>query len=269
MPIPTINSDTDIVAVGNRARNPGSFNINSFMSDISARGVLRTHSFMVNIVPPVPLRDRWTDARNILIRCEGASLPAANFQMAELFRHGYGAQESSPHNIQFEPVNLTFLLDGKSEIYSFWYEWLNAIMNFNRSSGLNTPDRYGKDPYEMSYKDDYATEIKILIYNENADAVIQSTLTEAFPLGMPEVPLNWNNTNEVMRINIPISYRDYFTQTTFSDTSRNVSNFLSSTIPSNQMNKNSIRDSFALLGFNALSSRTSKLDNILADILLN
>lgn len=250
------------------SNSPGSFNINTFISDIRNRGVVKSHSFMVNIIPPKVIRNQWSDSRNILIRCEGASLPAVNFQMGELFRHGYGGVESMPHNVQFEPINLMFLLDGNAEIYTFWYKWMNGILNFNRSSGLNTPDENNKRPYEMAYKDDYATEIKILIYNEAADAIIQATLNDAFPIGIPDIPLNWSSTNELIKINIPISYRDFYAQTTFADSARNVSTFLSSTLPNNQLNKNSIRDNFSTLGFGAPGKLTSKLDRLVADILL-
>lgn len=264
------NDPNTIVVVGARPKpqSSGSFNINTFIADIRQRGVVKTHSFMVNIVPPKVLQSKWNDTRNILIRCEGAALPASNFMMAELYRHGYGPQETSPHNIQFEPVNLTFLIDSNAEIYAFWYQWMNAIMNFNRANGLNSTDDQGKRAYEMAYKDDFATEIKVLIYNEDADAVIQATMLMAFPMGIPEAPVNWNNTNELLKINIPISYRDYFVQTAFSDVSKNASSLIPSILPTSQMNKNSVQDSYRALGFTPNNPNANRFDQLIADIQL-
>lgn len=263
----------EIVDIGQKkvfpkAKDPGSFNINSFMSDIRNRGILKTNSFMVNIVPPRILRDKWPSTRNILIRCESAALPGVNFQMGELYRHGFGPQESSPHNIQFEPTNLTFLLDSQAEIYTFWYTWMNCIMNFNRSKGINTVDEYGKYPYEMGYKEDYSTEIKILMYNEAADNILQTTLLKAYPMGINEVSLNWASQDEPAKINIPISYRDFFTQTSTVDVNF-IQDFISPTIPSQHTGANLIKDELKLIGAKLLNRRNSKLDRIISDILLS
>ncbi len=260
------DSQIEVVGVAqNKPKTTGSFNISNFIADIRTRGVVRSHSFMVNIVPPKILQDKWSDTRNILIRCDSATLPAANFQMGELYRHGYGPQESSPHNVQFEPVNLTYILDAQAEIYTFWYTWMNGIMNFNRSKNFNTADAKGKLPYEMAYKDDYATEIKILVYNESADAIIQTSLLEAFPMGLPEINLNWSSTDEIIRQNIPISYRDYYSQTVTPSVS-DVGDLLSSAYPNVLPSK--LKDSYRLLGMNLQQAATNKLDKLISDIFM-
>jgi hypothetical protein len=104
------------------------------------------------------------------------------------------------------------------------------------------------------------------MYNESADAILQTTLMNAYPMGIPESALNWASTNELVRLNIPISYLDFHTQTSFSDLSRNVNSFLLDTLPINQINKNSVKDSFRLIGQSIL--KNSKLDRLVADILL-
>lgn len=249
-----------------KPKTPGSFSINTFISDIRSRGVVKTNSFMVNIVPPKILRDRWSDTRNILIRCDSASLPAVNFQMAELYRYGFGPQESNPHNIQFEPVNLTFLMDAKAEIYSFWYSWVNGIMNFNRQNGLNSKDKAGKNVYELAYKRDFSTEIKVLVYNEVADNIIQASMLEAYPMGIQDIGFNWMNTDDVVRMNVPITYRDFYSQMA-SPTQQEVFTFLSDTVPTENYNKSYLKDTFKTIGFDLLDRASSKLDRLISDII--
>lgn len=265
---PVGDAPEEIVSAGIRAKQTSGFNINSFISDIRVRGVVRSHSFMVNIVPPKILRDIWSDTRNILIRCDSASLPSVNFQMNDIFRHGYGPQETSPHSVQFEPINLTFILDSEAELYNFWYTWVNRIMNFNRAKGLNSPNELGAHPYELSYKDDFATEIKILVYNETADTIIQASMEMAFPMGLSEVSLNWTATDDIIRLNIPISYRDFYAQTLNTRASEGVFDFLSNTYNSNSLNTGNILDQFNLFGLRTNTGQTSKLDRLLSDILL-
>lgn len=252
----------------NSSTNPGAFNINTFMSDIRTRGVVRSNAFMVNIVPPKILRSKWPTGKNLIIRCDSASLPAVNLQMGELFRHGFGAQESSPHNVQFEPVNLSFILDMAGEVYNFWYSWMNGIMNFNRSKGLNTKDEYGKLPYEMAYKDDYASEIKVIMYNEASDTILQSTMTKAFPMGINDTPLSWGNTDDIVRLNIPISYRDFYTNVAQQSTADNLHSLLSETVPNQSFDKNGIKDQFSIFGLNSPLLKTSKLDTLITEVLL-
>lgn len=245
-------------------RSPASgFNLNSFMSDIRTRGIIKSNSFMVSITPPKLLKAQWSDARRIIIRCDSASLPSVNWQMNEHHRHGYGPQESSPHNVQFEPTNLTFILDAQGEIYNFWQSWMNAIMNFDRSQGLNGKDTWGKQPYEHAYKDDYSADLKVLVYDEAANAAVQVTMLKAFPMGISEVNFNWSGGDDVTHLNIPISYRDYFTQTAkVTDLSSTLRTFFD--FSSNANLSPSIQASYPILG--TPTARSSILDSILADI---
>lgn len=246
----------------------GAFNVNSFMTDIRSRGIVRSHSFMINIIPPKIMRDLWPDTRSIIIRCDSASLPTVNFQMNEIFRHGYGPQETSPHNVQFEPINLTFIVDGWGEVYKFWYTWMNRIMNFNRSRGLNIGDELGRMPYEMSYKDDYSTEMRVLVYNEYTDNIIQATMLRAFPMGISDVTLNWSSTDDIVRLNVPISYKDFYAEVEGGHSSQGVFDFLSNTINGNSLNIRSVLDQLNIFGFKNNYGPTTKLDRIISDILL-
>jgi hypothetical protein len=201
------------------ASTTSGFNLNSFMTDIRTRGVVRPHSFLVVIDPPFALLSKNYSAsymKRIVIRCEAASLPSMALTTQEFMRYGYGSLETIPYNVSFEPVNLSFILDSQAEIYSFWYRWLNSIVNFNFSGGIGGTIEYGNvnmKAYEVGYKANYASKIHILLYNEESKNIIEVTLHQAFPSALSEVSLNWESNNEIVKLNVPISYRDFSVST--------------------------------------------------------
>lgn len=187
------------------------FNINDFTSDIRTRGIVRTNSFLAYIVPPVGLQAKYKDTKNFIIRCDSASIPSASFLNYELFRYGYGIQESAPYSVQFEPINLSFIMDSQAEIYTFFYRWMNIIVNYNTRNNLNSPTKHL--PYEVGYKSDYKSTVRVVVYNEKAQNIIEITLYDAFPMSISEIQMNWAAENEIVKINVPMYYRDFSIQT--------------------------------------------------------
>lgn len=190
------------------------FDIDAFASDIRTRGVVRTHSFLAIVYPPKILQGLYTDPalRRMIIRCEAASLPSMSFMTRDFYRAGYGSSEAIAYNTNFEPVNFTFLVDAQAEVYTFFYNWMNCIVNFNVSAGFGTSNTIGGKAlkaYEVGYKDDYVTKMLILMYNEARDQIIEVTLHDAFPMSISEVGLSWGQTDELMKINVPVKYRDF------------------------------------------------------------
>lgn len=189
------------------------FNISNFTSDINTRGIVRSNSFLAYIVPPEGLKKEYKDTKNFIIRCDSASIPSASFLNHELYRYGYGVQESAPYSVQFEPINLSFIMDSQAEIYAFFYKWMNTIINYNTSEKSINSVSNGHRAYEVGYKTNYATLVKVAVYNEKAQDIINIELNDAFPTSISEIPLNWSDDNQIVRINVPMYYRDFTIKT--------------------------------------------------------
>jgi hypothetical protein len=65
---------------------------------------------------------------------------------------------------------------------------------------------------ELAYKDDYAVDIKISVFKENTEEVIKIVLRQAFPTDIGDIQLNWNDTNDYMRIPVSFTYTDWYTE---------------------------------------------------------
>jgi hypothetical protein len=74
----------------------------------------------------------------------------------------------------------------------------------------NYKDYSGHRSYELAYKDDYAVDIRISVFKENTEEVIKIVLRQAFPTDIGDIQLNWNDTNDYMRIPVSFTYTDWY-----------------------------------------------------------
>lgn len=196
------------------------FNITDFRSSINTRGVLKSNKYLVEFGIPTYLRNRYgTDDQSLMsLRCESVSIPGFDFLSADgPPRMGYGAIEKHPYVPGFTGLNLTFLLDSKSKIYNFFFDWAMSIVNFNGRGGTNFSRDDGWSAYEVGYKVFYKTDLKIMIYDgvksEKSNSVagneiLKLNIFDAFPMGMPSVPLAWDSP-DLIRLSIPFTFTDF------------------------------------------------------------
>ena len=96
-------------------------------------------------------------------------------------------------------------------MWDFWYNWINAIFNFNGQEP-NSNNIFGgtRIPnYIVEYKDEYSTNMMIVIYGESGETIKTINLYEAFPSSMREVQLAWNDNMNLMRLALTITYSGY------------------------------------------------------------
>jgi len=64
-------------------------------------------------------------------------------------------------------------------------------------------------PFEVNYKNQYATDILITTVDENNNDIINVRLTKAFPVFMGDISLGWNDTDSIARLPITFSYYNW------------------------------------------------------------
>lgn len=195
------------------------FNISNFRSSVNNKGVLKSNKYIVQFTAPIYLIGRYPSTELMSLRCETVSIPGFDFLSADgPPRMGYGAIEKHPYVPGFGGMSLTFLMDSKSMIYKFFYDWTMSIVNFDGRGGKNyrNNDRIWQ-AYEVGYKDNYKTDLKISVYDgskkEGSSSVAGNEILSieafsAFPLGLPSIPLAWESS-ELIRLTVPFSYTDF------------------------------------------------------------
>ena len=199
------------------------FDINEFKSKVfSEGGMLKGNRFLVRIPPPnfyynstaigadggivVSSQSNAGDASKtssiIEYFAESCNLPGITLQTTDIRRQGVGNLEKTPWGASFTDLDMVFRVDQKSQIWSFFKSWVERIYSFDISSGVNL--------HELEYKDDFTTTVSVFVYAENFpdQPVLTVDFQDAFPLSMPDIPLNWGSS-DFIRMPIRFNYRSW------------------------------------------------------------
>ena len=194
------------------------FSISEFSANINKYGTLKNNKYEVifgapNIMrsgvvgggPDAPSRATEINLVQIMLRAEDVQIPGINLELATVNRYGIGLKQRFPTNITLpETISMTFIETEKSDMHHFFYEWLNEIFNiqFNGDS---------RGIYLTRYKEEYMTDIVILVYNEGDKELIIANkviLREAFPTQISEIRLGWADNNTLMKIKVNFTFSD-------------------------------------------------------------
>lgn len=188
------------------------------MGEINKRGVMKTNLFNVMIAMPTCMKKitRSKDRQEVLsLRCSGASIPGVGIRGTNLQRQGYGLQEMVATEAILTDVNLEFILDQKL-VADFFEEWTLGIVDYSRLKSMSYVTSTsndgmlssGRKPYFANYKDNYSTTILINIFDEAAERIKTVELTEAFPVRLSSIDLNWNDRDKLAKLVVTFNYRD-------------------------------------------------------------
>lgn len=188
------------------------FSLSTFLTEINTKAVLDTsrHLMMFTLPKGLLTTHDANAVRQIVLRCEASSLPGISFaESEEIRRYGVGPTEKHPYLPIFGAISTSYIVDGEGFIHSFFYDWMSYMVGFDSSQGMTHTNAFGNNPYEVAYKDDYASTASVLMYNEKNDKIIEVKLNSAYPIAINAVPLNWSNTEQVMRLDVTWDYRDW------------------------------------------------------------
>ena len=179
----------------------------NFLSEIRQSGVARTNMFDVVITPPKIALSNSSTAQKISLFAEGAALPGRTIQQQEFARYGYGPHEKFPYSAQFQDYTLQFIGDGRGEIYKFFYNWMNGIVrnDYRIETYGSQVDKGGKSAFEVEYRENYAVDINLNVYNEQNETIFTVSLTNAFPIQVPDVNLSWGDSS-MMQFSVTFAY---------------------------------------------------------------
>jgi len=147
-------------------------------------------------------------ASKLSLYAEGSVLPGIFLQTGDLKRFGYGPNEKYPYSLQTNAISLNFFGDGQGIVYKFFYNWIQSIVrgDLEITGTLSNLSNNGLAPYEVEFKENYATTIRLFLYTEQGDEILQYELLEAFPVRIPDVPVAWSNENSIMQFAVDFEF---------------------------------------------------------------
>jgi hypothetical protein len=197
------------------------FNINAFKFDIETYSYMKTNTFEVFVFTPPVLRNfelsnagspvsLFSVNRHLKMRIEQVALPGMSLQSTDVRRYGVGTVQKMPVGAQtYGDITFSILLDGYGEIYEFWETWLRAIYEYsgtNQSPAGNVGNAF--PTYVSEYKDQFSTDMQIVIYDQFGNTIQKITLKEAFPTNMKDIQLAWSSEG-LMRLQVGVSYTEH------------------------------------------------------------
>lgn len=194
---------------------PMGFNIGDFRSSIRSKGILRTHSFMAVINLPLFMNISAYDPADLTLRCESTNLPSRSIETYDgILRYGYGAPERMAYGAIFNDLVVTFIVDKSASQFRFFNDWMDMIYNTNTQNGIFSPSPLdGSMPFQVEYKERYATTVNLFLYNEDTNKVMEMVFHEVFPTLLHDTNVSWEDNNNIVRLAVTLSYRNYFTRT--------------------------------------------------------
>jgi hypothetical protein len=151
--------------------------------------------------------------------CNSADIPGVGLATRNIVRYGYGASEKKPVFPVFNDVWMQFLNDSGSINLSFFQTWLTSICQsqfFSTIEGSPRPiqafqgQKNNTDVYELTYKEDYAVDAQLRLYDAHDQEKYIIVMRDFFPVLIPETKLSWDNVNSVFQLVVMFSYTDWY-----------------------------------------------------------
>lgn len=185
------------------------FDIKKFRSSFTDYEPASPANYEINVIRP-SIAIRQSDGSLVTLdtavedslqfRCISCSLPGRILNVAE--RNTYGPVRKIATSSLYSDVTFSFIVsDNKSELKYFTL-WHNFIINNTTISNLI-------QTHDVRYYDDYVGELTISHFDKMNIEKFRIRLNEAYPISVEEIPLSWDNTNEFIRVNVTMAYRNW------------------------------------------------------------
>lgn len=207
---------------------PG-FNVETFKSEISKRnGFLTPSRFLMTFVPPAILSGRTPQrtvngtivggernpsiGRSLEYWCESVMIPGYQFMQGDTRRWTYGPLEKRPFAPNTVSLQTVFLSDGNGDMLKFFNMWMNNIIPHYVQGAFtgSVSGAAGMAPYEVRYKQEYATDLHIYVFRQNGDQVLHYVVKEAFPSHVLDTPMSWDAQNQNLKFSVIFDYLEWY-----------------------------------------------------------
>jgi hypothetical protein len=189
-----------------------SFNIQQFNSKVKKYGLAKNNLFIVEIGIPPAVRAELRDIpviNDIRFFCRNVTLPEMDLITTDIQPQGFGALQRRPQAMNFPILPAIFMMDSEFGVMKFFHRWTQAIINYDTSSG-NRGVVNNQLPFEMGYKKEYETTMKITVYSYGGGGgknnVYEYTFGGVYPVNVGNVAEDWESSADIMVLPVGFTY---------------------------------------------------------------
>jgi hypothetical protein len=137
---------------------------------------------------------------NMKYRCITCSIPGKMLTTVE--RNTYGPSRKIATSALYQDVQFGFIVSDDATELNYFHNWLNLISNNVEVDGVLVND--------VAYYDDYVADTFITQYNKFGEITRKIKLEESYPINIAEVPMGWEMSNDIMKVDITMAYRNWY-----------------------------------------------------------
>ena len=166
-------------------------NISNFISEIGKGGLSRANRYSIEMNLPKSVKYGEYDYKKMLLLCESAQLPGLNINTAQI--RTVGEIREMPYEFNYDPVQLSFYVDGDMIIKGIFDEWAKSIQN--------------NDTRTFNYYKDYTSAVVSIYVEDLTDKrkyVVE--LYEVYPKNVSAVQLGYDQ-KDVMKMTVSLAYK--------------------------------------------------------------
>jgi hypothetical protein len=191
--------------------------LTDFLADIKVRGTVKSARFDLivkeKLAVDLPLKtpglvNSFSQSNPLTIRCENVHIPGIQILTQEYKTYGGLPPVSVPTSRVYDPIQCTFLVSRSFVEKQYFENWMHQITDFTTNN--------------VEYYNTWCKDLQINVYDEaNRDTVVvkgilgepQPTkiysvdILDAIPTRIEEIPLGWEESNELIKINVQFVYR--------------------------------------------------------------
>lgn len=160
--------------------------LESFIGEVR-KGMSRTNRYEVTI--PFPNTDN-NGSRLVSLFCEATNLPGMNIATSP--QRIFGEIRQVPYERMFDPVNLSFYVDGNMEVKAAFERWIHLI--------FNQTDR------SINYYVNYIRDVQIAVKTVDDRTSYTIDLKEAYPKAIQTIQMS-AESREVMKLQVQLEYK--------------------------------------------------------------
>lgn len=123
--------------------------ITDFVSQIGKSGLARSNRYSVEMVIPSTTYSP-NDYRKMLLFCDAVQLPGLNINTTE--NRTFGEVREMPYEFNYDPIQLSFYVDGDMIIKGIFDEWIQSIQK-NNTRNFNYYKNYISDVVKITVED--------------------------------------------------------------------------------------------------------------------
>jgi hypothetical protein len=138
---------------------------------------------------------------NLKYRCITCSLPGKMLTAIE--RNTYGPARKIATGALYTDVVFSFIIGDDAEELNYFHGWMNTISN-NTSIADNPL-------HNVAYYDNYVTSTFITQFNKFGEVSRKIKLEESYPINIEAVPMGWEMSNDIMKVDVTMAYRNWIT----------------------------------------------------------